>query len=537
MNTIVRLPNWIGDTLLALPALGGLGDLPGTGPVLAGRPAALSLARAALPRLPWLSLARSGDVRGWVADVAAGRRMRIERGVLLTPSLSSALWLWASGARERIGWTGQGRRAFVNRPRPRCARGRMHLTEEFKQLARCAGATRCPTLPALPAQPGERDAACSWLRERIGWRSGEPLAALIPGTHYGPAKRWPADAYATLARDLSARDIPGVVVGSPEEAASAASVAASGGARWASAAGVGSILFAAEVLRQAGVVVGNDSGGVHLAAAVGAPVVVLFGSTDPRWTAPRGAGHLIVRGGCARAPCYRPACPEDETVPCMTAIEPSTVLERAQFVLAHPVARREGAEGRPMQMRVGLRRALFLDRDGTLLEHVAYLDNPAGVKLVHGVGAALAAARRAGFLVVVVSNQAGIARGLFGEEAMEAVHAAIGKQLGRSEAAIDRFYFCPHHPDFTGPCSCRKPEPGMLLEAAHELGIDLGASFMIGDTVEDLQAGAEAGCQPILVRTGYGAAHAESRRSELPAGSGQAADLAAAIAEILADQP
>ena len=537
MNTIARLPNWVGDTLLALPALSGLADSPGTSLVLAGRPAALGLARAALPQLPSLSLARSGDVRGWLTDVAAGRRMRVEKGVLLTPSLSSAVWLWLSGARERIGWTGEGRRVFLNRPLARGVRGRMHLTEEFKELAGCAGASRFPALPALPVQPGERDAACSWLRERIAWRSGEPLAALVPGTHYGPAKRWPADAYATLARDLSARGIPGVVVGSPEEAASGAGVAASGGARWASAAGAGSILFAAEVLRQAAVVVGNDSGGVHLAAAVGAPAVVLFGSTDPRWTAPRGAGHLIVRGACARAPCYRPACPEDETVPCMAAIEPSTVLQRALFVLGHPVAGRDGAEGRPMQMRAGRRRALFLDRDGTLLEHVAYLDDPAGVKLVPGAGAALAAARRAGFLLVVVSNQAGIARGLLGEEAMQAVHAAVEEQLGRSAVTIDRFYFCPHHPDFTGPCSCRKPEPGMLLEAAHDLGIDLGASFMIGDTVEDVQAGAEAGCRSILVRTGYGAAQAESRRSELPAGSGQVADLAAAIAEILADEP
>ena len=107
--------------------------------------------------------------------------------------------------------------------------------------------------------------------------------------------------------------------------------------------------------------------------------------------------------------------------------------------------------------------------------------------------------------MVVVSNQAGVARGLYGEADVRAVHERIASRL-REEAgaAIDGFYFCPHHPDFTGACRCRKPEPGMLLDAARDLDLELGRSWVVGDRESDLEAGKRLGVRGILVLTGYG---------------------------------
>ncbi len=157
----------------------------------------------------------------------------------------------------------------------------------------------------------------------------------------------------------------------------------------------------------------------------------------------------------------------------------------------------------------GLATAIFLDRDGVLIEEVEYLARPAQVKLIPGAAASIRAANTAGWKVVVVSNQSGVARGLFAESVVPEVHRVIAEHLG--EAEVDGFYYCPHHPTqgqgrYRIDCDCRKPKPGLLLQAASDLGIDLARSWMIGDRISDLQAGASAGCRTILVQTGYGLA-------------------------------
>jgi D-glycero-D-manno-heptose 1,7-bisphosphate phosphatase len=180
--------------------------------------------------------------------------------------------------------------------------------------------------------------------------------------------------------------------------------------------------------------------------------------------------------------------------------------------------------------------ALFLDRDGTLCELVPYLHEPSRVRLVPGSGTALRAAREAGYRLVVVTNQGGIARGFFTPEDVDAVHAAVQAALAPCGVQIDAFYTCPHHPDFTGACSCRKPQPGLLQRAGRELDLDLQRSYMIGDTIEDVQAGVRAGCKGILVMTGYGADQFASRRESLPAGVTPTPDLAAAVGWLLASE-
>ena len=148
--------------------------------------------------------------------------------------------------------------------------------------------------------------------------------------------------------------------------------------------------------------------------------------------------------------------------------------------------------------------AVFLDRDGTIIEEAGYLSDPAQVRLIPGVADALARLRKAGFRIVVVTNQSGIARGYFGEADVAKVHAALDRLLAEHGAGIDAYYFCPHHPDFGSPCECRKPGTGMVKMAAMELGLDVAASYFVGDKAADVELGINSGGRAILVLTGYG---------------------------------
>lgn len=156
--------------------------------------------------------------------------------------------------------------------------------------------------------------------------------------------------------------------------------------------------------------------------------------------------------------------------------------------------------------------AVFIDRDGTLIEDVDGLKSPDQLRLLPGVSEAIQSFNRAGFRVVVVTNQPVIAKGFVTEEGLQVIHNKLETLLGMEHAFVDRIYYCPHHPErgFPGErvelkreCDCRKPRPGMILQAAQDLNLDLGRSFMIGDTTTDLQCARNAGVRSILVQTGY----------------------------------
>ncbi|MFD3164582.1 D-glycero-beta-D-manno-heptose 1,7-bisphosphate 7-phosphatase [Herpetosiphon sp. NSE202] len=169
--------------------------------------------------------------------------------------------------------------------------------------------------------------------------------------------------------------------------------------------------------------------------------------------------------------------------------------------------------------------AVFIDRDGTINVEVNYLHQPELVQLEQTVGQAIARLNQAGFLVLVVTNQSGIARGYYSAEDMQAVHRRISELLAPFNAHIDGWYYCPHHPEVTGECACRKPNLGMFAQAQAEFAIDLSRSWMIGDKLLDVQAGIHLGVPAIMVQTGYGAQH----QHDLPAHAMLVANLNAAV--------
>ena len=152
--------------------------------------------------------------------------------------------------------------------------------------------------------------------------------------------------------------------------------------------------------------------------------------------------------------------------------------------------------------------AVFLDRDGVLIEDRGLLVDAAEIRLCPGVGPALQLLKAAGFRLVVASNQAVVARGLIGEPELDALHRELQRLIARCGGPLfDAVYYCPHHPEATLPayrvaCPCRKPRPGMLVKAARDHELDLKASFLVGDRPTDIAAGAAAGCRTVLVQTG-----------------------------------
>lgn len=182
------------------------------------------------------------------------------------------------------------------------------------------------------------------------------------------------------------------------------------------------------------------------------------------------------------------------------------------------------------------RPAIFIDRDGTIIRDAEYLSDPEGIELLPGAAEGLRRFLEAGYAVAVVTNQSGVARGFFGLDKVAEINARLAAMLEKEGVRIDLFEVCPHHPDLTGPCDCRKPAPGMILSAARKLGGDLKRSWMVGDKAADVLAGKNAGVRTALVLTGYGEAEAMELKRQGIRPDVLAADLSDCARKMLAPE-
>jgi D-glycero-D-manno-heptose 1,7-bisphosphate phosphatase len=165
------------------------------------------------------------------------------------------------------------------------------------------------------------------------------------------------------------------------------------------------------------------------------------------------------------------------------------------------------------------RAAVFIDRDGCLTEEVGYVNHVSRLRLLPRAADAVRRLNAAGVPAVMVTNQAGIARGYFTESVLHAVNAELVRQLAVGGARLDGLYVCTHHPDegaepFRMNCDCRKPRPGLLRRAAHDLRLDLAGSIMVGDKISDVAVGQSVGAAGVLVLTGYGRGEWEHQRAQ-----------------------
>jgi D-glycero-D-manno-heptose 1,7-bisphosphate phosphatase len=166
-----------------------------------------------------------------------------------------------------------------------------------------------------------------------------------------------------------------------------------------------------------------------------------------------------------------------------------------------------------------MNKAVFLDRDGTVNEEVGYLDDLSKLRLIPGTGSAIRRLNKAGFTVVLVTNQSGVARGYFPESLVDEAHARLRELLKSDGARIDAVYYCPHHPKegnshYTVDCDCRKPRTGLIDRAVKELAIDIKRSFMVGDKWSDVELAQRAGVRAVLVTSGFAPDDPGNKRPE-----------------------
>ena len=329
MQTLaIRLPNWLGDTVMAVPAIRALREsFPDARVVLAG---------------PWASLLTQQGLadtlvtypRAWSARVAAADAIRTvgpDTAVVLPNSLESALAAWYWGARRRVGFDVGGRGLLLT-DAPGLPTPRRHQIDEYLMLAEACGATLGDGTPRMapPAADGAERAEVRALLEDTGApRDGaRRIVAVHLGAAYGPAKLWPLPQVEEFCRLMAADGAAVVLVGAPSDAPAADTVCAAAPAR--SLVGRDRPALLGALLSEIDVLVSGDTGVAHLAVALGTPAVTLFGPTDPRLSAPRGGARVLTHP-VPCAPCFYRACPIDH--PCLRDLAPSRVRDAVRALL------------------------------------------------------------------------------------------------------------------------------------------------------------------------------------------------------------
>ncbi|MBF0559945.1 MAG: lipopolysaccharide heptosyltransferase II [Nitrospirae bacterium] len=302
-----------------------------------------------------------------------------------------------------------------------------------------------------------------------------PILGVNPGATFGSAKRWLPARFADVANWFK-RDTGGSVVifGSEREAALAHEIDKRVPEGKLFLAGKTSLRELTALIAECEIMLTNDSGPMHIACAVGTPTVAIFGSTDPELTGPAAEGHSVIKKEFSCSPCFKRTCATKD-LRCMYTVTAEEVFFRIKEMLPG-------------------KRAVFFDRDGTLCKDAHYLKDWKDFEMLPGIES-LAELRDKGFLLIGITNQSGISRGLLTESFAREVNALFTEKHG-----FDDFYYCPHNPD--DHCGCRKPAPGMLLKARLQYKIDLKKSFVIGDKDADMLLARTVGAQSILVTTG-----------------------------------
>lgn len=491
--------NWVGDALMTTPALSCIRrafqeshisalTVPGVEGVYQGHPYLDET-------IPY---ERGGKHRGTAGKRRLIRELRaghFNMVVLFPNSFESALLAFWGRIPVRIGYVADGRGALLTHPikRDRTITER-HQVGYYLGLPQSLGWREGERRIFLSVSE-ESEQRVKGLLQGQGWQGKQRLVAFAPGAYYGAAKKWDLSRYAQVADALMAdHSAQIVIVGSQKDRKEAeVMVSKMRGKAW-DLAGRTTLGQLAALLAKCSVLITNDSGAMHVAAATQTPIIALFGPTDPAKTSPYGVRHRILRQGVECSPCLLRECPIDHR--CMNAIEVREVLDAASAFLR---SRKEGRRDI----------AVFLDRDGTLNEDAGYLSRCEDLALIPGAVEAVRILNQHALRAIIVSNQSGVARGYLSLDQVRQVNERLEEILEKKGAYLDGIYFCPHHPDIGEPpyravCDCRKPKGGMLWQAARDLDLDLGRSYVIGDHVSDVDLAKNLGMKAILVLTGHG---------------------------------
>ncbi len=487
LKILIRGVNWIGDAVLTIPAIRSIRH-------------AFPDAHISLLVKPWVSEIfkenpdineiilyedRFTGLRGRLKLAKELHRKKFDKAILLQNAFDAALIAWLSRIPERIGYKRDGRGFLLTKALPL---GKdileQHQVYYYLNLLKSAGIESSDTQPYIFLSDNEGQRARNLLSSYFSTDKG-PLIGINPGATYGSAKRWLPERFADLIikiiNELNGRVI---IFGGPSEVEIADEIITEinkmkiklkiekYGSRILVMSGKTNLRELAALISECDVFVTNDSGPMHMASALLVPIVAIFGSTNKTTTGPFGEGHTIITKDLPCAPCMKRECPEGH-LNCMTDITTDEVFDAVKKTL--PV-----------------NKAVFLDKDGTLIEDKNYLNSFDHLVILRGTKGSLKKLKEAGFKLIGITNQSGIARGIVDEKFVRQSNEYLKKELG-----IDDFYYCPHHPD--EKCPCRKPGPILLLKARNRHLINLRASYVIGDKESDVLLAGKTGATGILL--------------------------------------
>jgi heptosyltransferase-2 len=483
---LIRGVNWIGDAVLTVPAIKAVRR-------------AFPDAHISLLVKPWVAEIFSGNpdvdeiipydakfngIAGKFRLTKVLRESRFDTAILLQNAFDAALITWLARIPERIGYKRDFRGLLLTNaiPVPEDILDQ-HQVNYYLNIVKSVQDNIEDTPPYIYLSDSERQRASETIAS--GLQDPDlPLIGINPGATYGSAKRWPPEYFATLImKIINVLNGRIIIFGSPSEIEIANEIIneinklkiklkIEYASRIMVMSGKTNLRELAALISECDVFITNDSGPMHMAAALHVPTAAIFGSTDPVATGPFGKGHRVVTRDLACSPCLERECPEGD-LKCMSEITPDDVFSALQEILPR-------------------NRAVFLDKDGTIIEDKNYLNSFDDLVIYPLSRKNLQQLKKAGFKLIGITNQSGIARGVVDERFVIESNEHLQNKLG-----IDGFYYCPHHPD--DKCACRKPEPLMALTARLEHGIDLKMSYVIGDKESDVLLGKKTGATGILI--------------------------------------
>ncbi|HMK42831.1 MAG TPA: lipopolysaccharide heptosyltransferase II [Dissulfurispiraceae bacterium] len=470
---LIRGVNWIGDAVMTLPAIRAVRRAyPKAYIAVLAKPSVAPVYEH-LPGIDEVILQYDYHEGLWgrIKMAMELRKKHFSTAILLQNAFGAALTAFLAGIPERIGYDRDGRGFLLTKAIPYHNEDMaMHHIKYYLHLLNRAG---------MPAEY-ERPALVITLQEHLKARKRlagppRPLLGLNPGATYGSAKRWYPDRFAEVGNWFIRTTGGSVVIfGSKTEEDIALEIDEDIPDHKLCVAGHTTIRDLMALLAECDALVTNDSGPMHLANAIGTPLVAIFGSTQPALTGPLGDGVRVLDADVSCSPCFERTCPQKD-LKCMTTVTADEVSH-------------ELAQITPRQ------RAVFFDRDGTLCRDANYLSNWKDFEVFPDIDA-LKRLKAAGYLLIGISNQSGIGRGLVDEQfAKDVNHVFIDKY------EFDDFFYCPHRPDDN--CSCRKPQPRMIQDARLKHRIDLSRSWVVGDKDADMLLAEMVGAHALLVQTG-----------------------------------
>ncbi len=477
---LIRGVNWIGDAVMTLPAIRSLKAAYRNSMICQLLRPSVSPLFEEDPNIDDLMIYdnKFKTILGRINLSFILRKKGFSVAYLFQNAFDAALLTFLSGIPERIGYNRDGRGFLLTRPIPfKKDDRRIHHIDYYLNLIKYVGIKAEYSIPYIFQSIDERLESRKLL-------SGlkRPILGINPGAAYGSAKRWLPERFAEVS-DWFIRDLGGsiVIFGGKNEEFIANQIQILIEKKLmilknsiVNLAGKTSLRQLIGLISECDAMITNDSGPMHISYAVGTPLLAIFGSTSPELTGPPQDGNIVIKGNASCSPCFKRKC-EQDYIKCMQDVTSEDVYHRLKMIMPN-------------------RKAVFFDRDGTLCEDADYLGSWDDFKLFPDIKQ-LKKLKEKGFLLIGISNQSGVGRGIIEEAFVRDVN-----KLFLDNYFFDDFFYCPHHPDEN--CSCRKPQLSMLYKARTKYMVNLRESYVVGDKDTDMLLARFAGAKGILVKTG-----------------------------------